>query len=205
MVTFFGLVNANDTVATPVSTTPDGIPIYERLLGTSMRLLVEARPGNSRRRVGTSVLEYDPEDPSVRPDLQIQVNRPLGNGSPEVCDNSLPLIGGIPAIDPPDFEITDAVSAALSDLGCRFVDGQGVPGDRGPSEACTSFPDGNFGFVCGSSASLPCENGRSTVQFCSDFVVTGWGFPPGDTLVTVQLRDEAMNIGVPAQMIVRIL
>ncbi|MBI4517017.1 MAG: hypothetical protein HY699_14510 [Deltaproteobacteria bacterium] len=136
---------------------------------------------------------YEADDPTVRPDLQVLVSRALGNGSTAVCDNRLPDIGGVPAVTPPDFSPTQAVADALSDLGCRFVDGSGTSSGRDRGEACTLLPDGDFKFV----------NANSTAQFCAP-VAHAFAFPPGDTLVTVQLRDMGGNFSLPAQMIVRV-
>jgi hypothetical protein len=194
VVTFFGVVNADDSVMPPSDTTADGIPIYRRRLGFGFSVVVEGRPGASRRPVGMSAFAPDPSDPTVRPDLQIQVTQPLGNGSPEVCDNLLPVIGGVPAVNPPNFEVTQTISDRLNDLGCRFLTGDGVPGSRGSADACTVFSDGVPRFV----------NRASTTQYCGQ-IARRFGFAAGDTVVTVQLRDSVGNLGPLAQIIVRIV
>lgn len=190
IITFFGLTNADDSVAKPIGTTPQGIPIYDRRFGFGFSLVVEAKAGASRKAVGKSV--YAPDDPTGRPDLQIEVNRALGDGSSEVCDNTLPMVGGIPAFDPPTFDASQAVSDALNDLGCRFVNGTGAPGSRGPNDACTTFSDGSFHFV----------NSTSTTQYCAQ-IGRLFAFVSGDTLVTVRVRDIGGNLGPPAQILVR--
>jgi hypothetical protein len=199
LVTFFGLSTASDMTMTPVGTSAGGVPIYQGGIGSGFNLVVEGRPGSSGKPVGQQTFNYAPNDPTVRPDLQIEVNRQLGDGSLTVCDNTTP-IGGIPMIDPPSFAVTQAISDALNDLGCRFVDGKGNPGARSSADACTVFPDGTFGFVC-QAASATCPKGPSTVQFCGQ-IARAFNFQPGDTLVTVQLRDSAGNTGPPAQIII---
>jgi hypothetical protein len=192
-VSFFGLSSSDDSLVTPTGMTPEGVPIYTRLLGFGFSLVVEGRPGTSGRPVGGIAFNHDPSDPTVLPNLLVQVNRPLGDGSRSVCDNTPPTIGGIPAIDPPDFSVTQAISDAMNDLGCRFLNGLGNPGGRGATEACTQFSDGSFRFV----------NSTSTLQFCGQ-IGRPFRFPPGDTLVSVRLRDDRGNHGPVARLIVRL-
>jgi hypothetical protein len=134
----------------------------------------------------------DPRDASVRPDLQMILSRPLGNGSLEVCDNTSPTIGGVPAA--PDYSVTQPISNAISDLGCRFLNGNGAPLGRDRNEACTKGTDGEFRLM----------GLNSTIQFCGA-IGRPFSFPPGDTLVTVRLRDTGGNLSLPAQIIVRVL
>ncbi len=204
VITFLGVANADDSVATPGGTNPDGLPIYERSFGFGFSIIVEGRPGTSGQRVAGSAFNYSPDDPTARPDLQVEVSRPLGDGSTDVCDNSLPMIGGIPATDPPSFAFTQPISDALNDLGCRFLDGTGIPGSRGPADACTSFADGTFHFVCNNAANPGCSDGATTLQFCG-LIALPFEFPVGDTTVTAQLRDISRNTGPPAQMVLRVV
>jgi hypothetical protein len=190
-VTFIGLARINDVVIDPIGTTSQGWPIYRRSLGYLFNVVVEAKPGPSRRPVGLSAFNYDAGDPSVRPDLEIIVSRPLGNGSAAVCDNELPLIGGVPASS--SFDFTPMISGAISDFGCRFVNGSGAPGGRSSGEACTASPDGEFRPV----------NAMTTVQFCAG-IAEPFGFAIGDTVVTVRVRDASGIPGPPASMVVRI-
>lgn len=190
-MTFFGIARPDDLVAQPSGYTPEGIPIYTRPFGYGFKLVAEGKPGPSRRAVGTRSYRWDASDPSVRPDIEIIVSRALGNGSLAVCDNVPPFTGGVPPAS--GFDLTQAVSDAINDLACRFIDGTGNPSGRSPAEACTRFPDGEYRAV----------DTESTVQFCAP-VLEYFSFPLGDTLVTVRLRDIAGDSSTPRQLIVRV-
>lgn len=188
-ITFFGLTRADDILLQP-SGSEGGIPVYRPSFGFAFSLVVEAKPGPSRVRVGSATFV----DGSA-PDLQIQVTRPLGDGSGLVCDDAPPQLGGVPAINPPSFDDTTANSDRFNDLGCRFIDGSGEKVGRqcGDSTACVLGVDGIFG----------CASGDATIQFCG-FIGQALTFPPGDTLVTVRLRDAQGNVGLPRQLLVRV-
>lgn len=189
-ISYFGVTSADDTPQDPTDVDPGGIPIYRRLFGTGFSLVVEAQPGDSLRAAGRSVYT-----PGGVPDLLIQANRPLGNGSTAVCDDQPPAWGGVPGIDPPQIENPETITDALNDLGCRFRDGQGVPTARSCIDGCVRLPDGESRCYSGS--------GGGTVQFCGQ--ITGpLAFPDGDTLVTVRVRDITGNLGPPAQLILRV-
>jgi hypothetical protein len=190
VITFFGVTRADDTLVASSGTTPDGIPVYERLSGAGFSLVVEGQPGPSGAPVGRSAFA---SDGTSFADLQIEVSRPLGNGSAVVCDRSGPMAGGVPAIDPPRFDDTPAVIAAANDLSCRFLDGSDMPVARNRDEACIMFPHGDLHFA----------NPASTAEFCG-FVTRFMEFPTGDTLVTARLRDQGANAGTPAQIVVRV-
>jgi hypothetical protein len=191
LITFFGLTRSDDTLLSPTDTTPQGVPIYPRLVGTAFSLVVEGMPGSSGLAVGGSAYQ---SDASSLPDLQVEVSRALGNGSPAVCDSTGATAGGVPAIDPPNFDALQSVVDAVNDLACRFVDGTGKPGARRSAlDSCVMFATGESGFVAS----------NTTIQFCG-FVTGVMEFPPGDTLVTVRLRDEGGNPGPAAQLIVRV-
>ncbi|MBI4518925.1 MAG: hypothetical protein HY699_24300 [Deltaproteobacteria bacterium] len=189
-ITFFGVVNANNRVVTPSATDAHGTPIYVRVSGSGFMLVVEGQPGTSRARVGKRMVLSDPNDPTVRPDLQMIVSRPLGNGSPAICDKGpapAPM-GGVPASGL-DFGPSQAVADAINDLTCRF-DSHESAGD-----ACTLGPLG-----------VPAFAGTGTQQqFCTAPVVGyEFAFPLGDTTVSVQLRDASGNYGDRRSLIVRV-
>jgi len=190
-VTFFGIANANGTLSTPIATATNGVPIYSRVLGSGFLIVVEGRR-NGTVSIGQTAFNYDPGDAQVRPALQIISSRPLGNGSSTVCDNQPPDFGGVPAVSPPSFEVTQPISDSINDLGCRFLDGTGSPGGRPSTDACVLQLSGEYRFA----------NSQSQVQFCST-VSQALRFPRGDTLLTVRLANVNGVTGSPVQIIVR--
>lgn len=193
VITFFGLTRADDTVLSPVGSTPGGVPIYERFFGSGFSLVIEARRGGSNANLGPSTFNWSPLDPAVLPDLQIVVSRPLGNGSAAVCDDAPPQLGGVPAVDPPQFGGTQAVANAINDLSCRFKDGLGLRRGRESIDACTQSADGVFRFV----------EPTSSFQYCG-LINEPLSFPPGDTVVTAVVRDVAGNVSSPRRIVVRV-
>lgn len=187
-ILFFGLTAADDSLQPPSGTDPDGVPIYERAFGFGFSFVVEARVGPSNQAV-----ERNTFGDGAPPDLQIQATRALGNGSAAVCDGAPPTFGGVPGIDPPQLEDPDAIADALNDFGCRFIDGEGQPLGRSCGTGCVRFESGESG----------CVDERTQVQFCGQ-VAMPLAFPPGDTLVTVRVRDKGGNLGPPARLIVRV-
>jgi hypothetical protein len=131
--------------------------------------------------------------PDGRPDVQIEASNPLGNGDPMVlCDSG--NFDGVPSIEPPDFGPDTPqknISSALVDFSCRFT-------SFDPSNPCTLNSSGNFA-LGGPSGSNP------SIQFCSSRLSFGQAFPIGDTRLTVRLRDLALNLGAPEQLIVRVV
>jgi hypothetical protein len=187
-VVFFGVLRADGTVVDPNGVDESGRPVYDRPFGSGFSLVVEAKRGASAKVVGEATFS----EPGC-PDLQVQVTRPLGDGSPAVCDSVPPDDGGVPAIDPPDLDDDPAACNALNDLGCRFVDGAGHPQGRQCSEGCVLFP----------SADLGCVSPGAITQFCA-LIAKSAEFAIGETLVTARVRDVEGNLGPPAQIIVRI-
>jgi hypothetical protein len=184
VVTFFGLTASDDSLLEP-DTVVDGVPVYFRPNGAQFSLVVEAKPGADRAPVGQSAYQADLMS---FPDLQVEVSQRLGDGSDTVCDRSGSHPGGVPAVDPPNFEPTERNIAAVNDLTCRFLNGQGSPGPRSRTEdPCVKFPGSeDSGFV----------KLESTIQYCG-FIDRYAEFQPGDTVVTVRLRDECGNAGPP--------
>lgn len=203
-ITFFGLARADNTVVQPSGTNEDGIPIYERPSGAGFLIVVEAKPGANGGILGRCNMSYDPFNPGVRPDLQVLANRAIGAGDPAVCDGELARqtgtgcggsppqlerFGGIPAVDPPTFDLTSqTVADALNDFGCRMT-------FNGSDAPCTLSAAGNPRFAANDSVG----------QFCSESVVAGAeAFHQGDTLLTARWRDAGGSLGPAKQIIVRI-
>lgn len=184
-ITFAGVARADGKLTEPTST-ENGIPVYTNYVGSGFILLVEGKPGISNLEVGRKTFGYDPNDPTKRPDLEVQANRPLGNGSKDVCDNRRPKIGGIPAIDPPSWADTRANAATLNDMSCRFET------FIESLSACTLDRTGDFAFA----------RPDTKTQFCM-VVARAWSFPVGDTLVSVRLRDAKGDPGPVSKFILR--
>jgi hypothetical protein len=186
VITHLGLARADGTKIEPKSTQKDGTSIYENSIGSGFILVVEAKPGMSNIEIGRRITAYDKDDPSSRPDLEIQTNKDLGDGSKVVCDKRRPNIGGVPGINPPSFADGRQIADALNDLSCRFevfIES---------ASACTVTKYGDFSFL----------NNESKVQYCM-IVARAWNFPPGDTLVSVRVRDKEGNPGPVKKMILR--
>ena len=155
--------------------------------------MIEARRGGTNAEIEFATYKPNAVDPADLPGLLIEVSRAIGNGSLEVCDDMLPTLGGVPAVDPPAVDERPEVIAALNDFGCRFKDGTGASAGRRPEDACTVSSGGIFGVV----------DARTVVQFCGA-INDPIRFPPGDTVVTARVRDVSGNISAPVQIIVRI-
>lgn len=186
VVTFAGIARADGKPIEQGSVTKHGIPVYTNFVGSGFMIVIEGKPGFSDLEVGKSIFRYEPDDPTARPDLEIEVDRPLGDGSKDVCDARMPKFGGVPAVKPANFAETPEVSAAINDFSCRFE-------VFGESEySCTLDNTGEFHFL----------NGDSEVQFCM-VVARKWNFPDGDTTVSVRLRDREGNPGPISKFILR--
>ena len=178
------------TLVDPVPVTPGGMTIYQRSSGTGFSLVLEARPGGTGTAVDPSTFN---SNPGGLPGLLIEVSRPLGDATTAVCDDMSPTLGGVPAVNPPDFSSTQ--SNAINDLACRFKDGRGLySGRTKQQDACTTFEDGGFRFVATGS----------TIQYCGLFAEQKVSFPTGDTVVTARVRDLIGNVSATAQIIVRV-
>jgi hypothetical protein len=192
VITYFGVLRADDTVVTPTATSPDGISIFERE-SYGFSIVLEGAPGGTNAAVSKTTFNWDPSDPTVLPDLQIEASRSLGNGSAAVCDDTAPDLGGVPGFDPPSFVTTQTIADALNDFGCRFKNGNGVPGGRGDTDACVLFPDGHLGLLAPTS----------TVQYCGA-IDHPLAFAAGDTLLTARIRDISGNVSSSARIILRV-
>jgi hypothetical protein len=185
------VTNGEDHLVSPVDTAEDGTPIYERS-AYGFSLVIEARPGGTRAKLGSSTFNWSAANPTSLPDLQIEASNMLGNGTPAVCDYTGPTAGGVPAVEPFDFSAAQA--AAINDFSCRFKDGAGAPAGRDNGDACTKFlPTDDSHFV----------DPSSTIQYCG--VITGViEFPPRDTVVAVRVRDVAGNLSAISTIIMRV-
>jgi hypothetical protein len=195
LITFFGVTRSDDQLVIPSGVLPDGTEVFERPSGKGFSIVVEARPGGANTPVGMTTFRWDPARPDILPDLAIVASRSLGNGSPAVCDETPPALGGVPAWNglldlPGSQELADIIN----DLSCRFKDGSGQPRGRNANEACILFPDGQYRFA----------GVGTTVQFCG-FVDEPIALQPGaETRFTVRVRDEAGRWSAPRSLIVRI-
>jgi hypothetical protein len=188
LVNYFGVAGFDGSLSTPVGTSPEGIPIFQRTFGAGFILIVEGRRRDPFQVLGQFAYAGDGLEP---PDLQIVASRPLGNGSPTVCDASPPELGGVPAVSETDL---DRVSAGvLNDFGCRFQNGDGVPRGRAKADGCVLFPTGGYGFA----------RDTSDLQFCAA-IDRAIEFLAGETLLTARLRDAQGNPGPTAQIIIRV-
>lgn len=190
VITFFGLIEADNSLVDP--TEPGPIPLYARPFGSGFVLVVETRRGRSGERPGVSTFE-----PGGVPALQIVASQTLGNGSAEVCDVMPPNLGGVPAVDPPSFDDLETLRTTVNDLSCRFIDGFGAREVRFCGDGCVRFDTGVLG--CKTA-----ETDGATHQFCA-VVDAALAFPPGETLLTVRVLDIEGAPGSPAQMIVRVV
>lgn len=209
-MTFFGITRADDTQVDPSGSTPDGLPIYTRPVAAMFNMVIEGMPGASRLPVGVvqggaAVASTYQSDLTNFPDLQVEVSQKLGNGSLIVCDNAGPNAGGVPATNPPNFDLTQTNIKAVNDLGCRFVDGSNNPQGRSSADSCVKrLPSEEYEFVCdGLNTACPSGKVTSTVQFCG-FMGKALEFQTGDTTVTARLRDSGGNAGPLAQIVIRI-
>jgi hypothetical protein len=183
IVTFFGAARADGNLVEPKSVDKKGVPTYLSSQGSGFLLVVEAKPGANGLEPGRRVFAYVADDPKERPDLEIESNRDLGNGSLAVCDRRKPDFGGVPAIKPPSFAETQKISNALNDLACRFEI------FTESDSSCTLTKNGDYSFI----------NKDTTLQFCM-MVARAWNFPVGKTLLSVRLRDSQGNPGPVKQM-----
>lgn len=156
---------------------------------------MEARPGGANTPIGIRSFQWDPNRPDVLPDLAIVSSQRLGDGSSTVCDDTAPVLGGVPAWQGTlELPGPQALADIVNDLACRFKDGSGQPRGRNAAEACTLFDDGQYRFA----------GSGTTVQFCG-FIDAVIALPEGaETRFTVRVRDEAGRWSDSRSVIVRI-
>jgi len=166
-----------------------------RCAGAGFFIVIEAKPGSSGQSPGVITVSA-----TGRPDMQMEANHNLGNGSLAVCDVAGPqptqTPGGVPAVDPPNFDSTCAmtppvlcqeITDALNDFGCRFI--------NSTSDPCT-FNGMTYAHV---------TPGSNIKQLCTAAAVsTDWSFPRGDTLLTAQWLDQDGNPSLPKSIFVRV-
>jgi len=154
--------------------------------------VVEGRRGTSNSNPGTNLFPAG----SDRGDLQILLSQstgdpsdPVGFGSTRVCDMGPPPtpFGGVPGIDPPNFDPGTTITNAIKDLECRFSI------QETSTVACTRNNFGDFAY----------RGSGTRTQFCFQVPMTA-AFQTGDTLVRIQLRDVAGNIGPLKEFVVRV-
>lgn len=189
-ITAFGVARADGRVIDTIGPQNDGYLTYVRP-PSGFHIFLEAKPGISRRPVGSVTFRSNPGDPNVLPDFQILVSRVLGNGSSTVCDIGPAIIGGVPAVVPPSFGGSQMASNAINDLSCRF-DARGTA-----PLACTRDP---FMQV------YDFHHPDSTIQFCTTAGVgTEFKFPLGDTILTARVLDILGQPGPPMSIVIRVL
>jgi hypothetical protein len=185
-ITFFGLATAEGIVLEALEADADGNPVYFRpFSGFGFLIIVEAKPGTQGQPGRTT----SNQDPTTLPDLLIQADRNLGNGSAEfVCDVGPPPnpYGGVPGISPPTFDPAQnpLVAPAANDFGCRFT-------VHDKFEPCTVNVGGPA-----------YERPDSQLQYCA-LVDSAIPFHTGDTRLTVQLRSTTGVTGPSARLVVR--
>jgi hypothetical protein len=187
-VTYVGVAGADDRPQQPSDVDGAGRPVFVRAHGLGMKLGGEARRGARPLQMNA----YDPSG-GVR-GIEMLVSRPLGDGSLAVCDAQPPTQGGVPGTDPPVFSDAPMVNDAIDDLVCRVSDGSGAPRGRTANNACTLVdPTLEYGFVAS----------ESELQFCLP-IEMAWGFPLGDTVVAVRVRDIAGVASPPREIVIRV-
>lgn len=165
-----------------------GRPVFLTGVDGRCRLVVEGKTGASGLDPSSGTHPTSPPAADGRPDLQIEVSNKMGNGDTAVDCTSSPNLDGIPAVEPPDFGPGQTITDALLDVSCRFA-GNSV------NAPCLLRSDG--------SAALGKPEESPTVQYCDD-VSHGQRFLIGKNVVTVRLRDAAMNLGPPYQIVIQV-
>jgi len=198
IVTYLGVLkHITGCVCCTVPCDPEPTPYLENgrqvfeVPGGQLLLVVEGRTVDGLPPAVGSFTQPNPNLGDGRPDIQIESTQGLGQGSAAVCDDGFhaPVTdgGGVYPVPTPDFSFTTTITDALNDFGCRFE--FHLNGDQ-----CTTYGDAVSPFFLGAG---------SQAQFCNKATGTA-AFNPGDSLVTVRLRDKVGNIGPTAQIVVRV-
>jgi len=196
-ITYFGLAGQDRVPVPTAGTDGQGHPIFTKppyATGRGFYIVVEAGIGSSGSLPGTMTIN---SDPAGRPDLQIQAERALGNGSTLVCDAPplqpppTPTVtpGGVPPINA---STTDEqyITDALNDFGCRFQ--VKLTSDDACTEPTPQLP----AFV---------NKGVTQRQYCpAEPIKQELTFDYGDTLLTVRVRDLTGHLGDPKSIVVRV-
>jgi hypothetical protein len=191
-ITSLSIARADQSPVVPFGVDDQGREIYRNLNGNGIWIIVEATAGPNGRLPGTQVFTTAPFFPSDRPDIQVLISRDLGDGNPIVCDNQDGVFNGVPGVDPPQFDDSQAVTDVINEMSCR-VDGGGRTRS---GDACTQDASGqNFGFAF--------VNPASQIQFCVR-PAAAWAFPTGDTIVAARVRDVFGTSGAVREMVVRV-
>jgi hypothetical protein len=186
------LARADDIIVEPIDFDALNRPIFLRPFGSGFSLIVEGRVGPNGIELGHEVFETAPFDPADRPDIEVIISSPLGDGSATVCDTRDDEVGGVPAAEPFGFHPRQNITDVINEMSCR-VNGGARTNER---DACTVSQRGNdFGFAFVSA--------ETAVQYCLPFA-RAWALPPGDTVIAVRLLDMLGNPGEIAEVIVRI-
>jgi hypothetical protein len=192
-ITFLGIAQADGTPLFPQTYDQEGRPMYQAS-PSGFFVVIESRPGRSRAAVGRSAYTFSPNDPSMLPDLQVLLSRPLGDGSVTVCDTVLPNQGGVPGTPSLEYANDQATANATNDFGCRVDDGTGRPQGVSAADACTFLrDDATYDFV----------DRSSTVQFCAQ-IALAWSFPRGLTIVEARARDVQGLVGPPQAAVIQV-
>jgi hypothetical protein len=128
--------------------------------------------------------------PGTLPDLQIEASNNLGdgNGNTAICDDA----HGASAVNPFDFSLAQAPS--VNQFACRFRDQDNLFQGRINSGFACTWIDAGYSFMQGN---------QSKIQFCG-YIAQKQGFPVGDTVVAVRLRDQAGDLSEAKMMVIRV-
>lgn len=171
-----------------------GHRVFPWVDGVGFWLVVEAVAGDNGALPGQSLPA--PCSGGGRPALEIESDRPLGDGQPRVCPPppTPPEVTGVPGFPSPDFGSSPAVLDALQAFGSRFTV------QLFPEDGCTLDGSGNPNFL---SAVPPTPADPTTRQYCY-LVSPDLRFPPGDTLLTMRVADGNGATGPIVQFVVRL-